>query len=161
MGNGLVRNGEVISGAVLAALGVYIFLQSRAWDYYTADGPGPGFFPTWYGVAMVALSVALIVNNLARPKSAAESATTPARAVDWRAARRALGTWLAFAVAVALMWPLGFVVSFALFTFVIVAFVFRRPLRTAGVTAVAVSLVFYLIFPVTLDVQLPTGVFGF
>ena len=66
-----------------------------------------------------------------------------------------------FAVAVALMWPLGFVVSFALFTFVIVAFVFRRPLRTAAVTAVAAALVFYLIFPVTLDVQLPTGVFGF
>ena len=161
MGNGLVRNGEVISGAVLAALGVYIFLQSRAWDYYTADGPGPGFFPTWYGVAMVALSLALIVNNLMRPKSAAESATTPARAVDWQGTRRALGTWATFAVAVALMWPLGFVVSFALFTFVIVAFVFRRPLRTAAVTAVAAALVFYLIFPVTLDVQLPTGVLGF
>ena len=63
MGNAIVRNGEVISGAVLAALGVYIFLQSRAWDYYTADGPGPGFFPTWYGVAIVALSLALIVNT--------------------------------------------------------------------------------------------------
>ena len=104
MGNGLVRNGEVISGAVLAALGAYIFLQSRAWDYYTADGPGPGFFPTWYGVAMVALSLALIVNNVMRPK--------PVGAVDWQAAGRALGTWATFAVAVALMWPLGFVISF-------------------------------------------------
>src|SRR5437879_8415098 len=120
MSKDLLRNGEVIAGALLAALGVYIFLQSRTWDYYTPDGPGPGFFPTWYGVAMVALSLALIVNNVMRPK--------PVGAVDWQGARRALGTWATFAVAVALMWPLGFVISFALFTFVIVAVVLRRPL---------------------------------
>ena len=153
MGNGIVRNGEVISGAVLAALGVYIFLQSRAWDYYTVDGPGPGFFPTWYGVAMVALSLALIVGNVLKPK--------PTGNVDWQAAGRALGTWAAFAVAVALMWPLGFVVSFALFTFVIVAFVFKRSWVTAAVTGIVAALAFYVIFPVVLEVQLPTGVFGF
>ena len=157
MGNAIVRNGEVISGAVLAALGVYIFLQSRAWDYYTADGPGPGFFPTWYGVAMVALSITLIANNVMRPKSDAK----PAGNVDWQAAGRALGTWLAFAVSVALMWPLGFVVSFALLTFLIVAFVFKRPWLTAAVTAVVAALTFHVIFPVVLEVQLPTGLFGF
>ena len=44
MRNDVLRDGETISGALLAALGVYVFLQSRAWDYYTDDGPGPGFF---------------------------------------------------------------------------------------------------------------------
>src|SRR5215203_4337544 len=58
------RSGDVISGAVLAALGVYIFTQSRAWDYYTPDGPGPGFFPSWYGALMAALSLLLIWNAL-------------------------------------------------------------------------------------------------
>ena len=157
MGNAIVRHGEVISGAVLAALGVYIFLQSRAWDYYTADGPGPGFFPTWYGVAMVALSLLLIVNNVMRSKSEPKAAVK----VDWQATGRALGTWLAFAVSVALMWPLGFVVSFALLTFLIVAFVFKRPWVTAAVTAVVAALTFHVIFPVVLEVQLPTGLFGF
>jgi putative tricarboxylic transport membrane protein len=154
MGNASVRNGEVISGAVLAALGVYIFLQSRAWDYYTVDGPGPGFFPTWYGVAIVALSLALIVGNVLRPKSKPGN-------VDWQAAGRALGTWAAFAGSVALMGLVGFVVSFAIFTFVIVAVVFKRPWVTAAVTGIAASLAFYVIFPVVLEVQLPTGVFGF
>jgi putative tricarboxylic transport membrane protein len=149
----LVRNGEVISGAVLAALGVYIFLQSRAWDYYSADGPGPGFFPTWYGVAMVALSLALIVNTLRNPGKD--------RTVDWVATSRALGTWAAFAVAVALMGTLGFVGSFALLTFSIVTFVFRRSLLTAGITAVVAALAFHVVFPVILEVQLPTGLFGF
>ena len=55
MSKDLLRNGEVISGALLVALGVYIFLQAHAWDYTTPDGPGPGFFPVWYGIAMVVL----------------------------------------------------------------------------------------------------------
>ena len=159
MGNAIVRNGEVISGAVLAALGVYIFLQAHAWDYYTVDGPGPGFFPTWYGVAMVALSLALIVGNVLKPKS--KSATKPTGNVDWQAAGRALGTWAAFAGSVALMGLLGFVLSFALFTFVIVAFVFKRSWVTAAITGIVAALAFYVIFPVVLEVQLPTGVFGF
>jgi putative tricarboxylic transport membrane protein len=148
-----VRNGEAISGAVLAALGAYIFLQSRAYDYYTADGPGPGFFPTWYGVAIVVLSLALIVGSVRK--------SGVGRAIDWEATGRALGTWAAFAVAVALMGTLGFVVSFALLTFFVVTFVFRRSLMTGGITAVAAALVFHVVFPVVLEVQLPTGVFGF
>ena len=58
-----LQKGDVISGAVLAALGVYIITQARAWDYYTLDGPGPGFFPFWYGVVMLVLSLLLIVNS--------------------------------------------------------------------------------------------------
>ena len=72
-----LRKGDVISGAVLAALGVFIITQARAWDYYTLDGPGPGFFPFWYGVAMVVLSLLLVV-NAARADSDGES-----KAVDW------------------------------------------------------------------------------
>jgi putative tricarboxylic transport membrane protein len=153
MGKDFVRNGEAISGVVLAALGVYIFLQSRAWDYYTADGPGPGFFPTWYGVAMVVLSLALIVGSV---RNGGEC-----RAIDWRAASRALGTWAAFAVSVALMGVLGFMVSFALLTFFVVTFVFKRSVLTAAVTAAAAAVVFHVVFPVMLDVQLPTGLLGF
>ena len=76
--------GEVISGAVLAALGVYIFVQSRAYDYYTPDGPGPGFFPLWYGVAMVVLSLALIVSQ--RPQGRRRAAASTGAAIG-----RALG----------------------------------------------------------------------
>ena len=149
-----LKNGDAISGAALAALGVYIVMQSRVWDYYTLDGPGPAFFPFWYGVAMVALSLLLIVN-------AARNSNGPTETIDWRAMGRALGTWLAFAVSVALMDFVGFLISFALLTFFIVAVIFQRPLATAGVVAIASALAFHLIFPVTLGVVLPPGPFGF
>jgi putative tricarboxylic transport membrane protein len=153
MDKDLVRHGEVISGAVLAALGAYIFVQSRTYDYYTADGPGPGFFPTWYGVAMVVLSLALIITSVRKGGAG--------KPIDWPAVSRALGTWAAFAASVALMGTLGFVVSFALLTFCIVTFVFKRSPLTAGLTAVGAALVFHVVFPVILEVQLPTGLLGF
>jgi putative tricarboxylic transport membrane protein len=147
------RDGDVISGGLLAALGVFILMQSRAWDYYGPDGPGPGFFPFWYGVAMIALSLVLIASAAMNPQDLGR--------IDWPATRRALATWLAFVLAIALMDWLGFVVSFALLTFVIVAYVFHRPLRTAGITAVCAALGFYLTFAVALNVSLPAGLLGF
>jgi len=148
-----LKNGDVISGAVLAALGVYIVMQSRAWDYYTPDGPGPAFFPFWYGVAMVALSLLLVVSAARKGGEG--------QAVDWSASGRAMMTWLAFAVSIVLMEFLGFLISFALLTFFIVAVIFRRSLATAGIVAVASALAFHLVFPVALSVSLPAGPFGF
>ena len=150
-----LKKGDVISGAVLAALGVFIITQARAWDYYTLDGPGPGFFPFWYGVAMVVLSL-LLVLNAARAESDGE-----AKAVDWPGTGRAMTVWLAFALSVGLMDFLGFLISFALLAFFLVAVIFRRPVITAAVVAVTSALAFHLIFPVLLSVSLPIGPFGF
>jgi putative tricarboxylic transport membrane protein len=150
-----LKKGDVISGAVLAALGVFIITQALAWDYYTLDGPGPGFFPFWYGVAMVVLSL-LLVLNAARADPDGES-----KGVDWHATGRAMTVWLAFALSVGLMDFLGFLISFALLAFFLVAVVFHRPFLTAAVVAVASALAFHLIFPVALSVSLPTGPLGF
>ena len=51
-----LARGDVVSGAVLAGLGVFIVLEARRWEYLAPDGPGPGFFPMWYGIALIALS---------------------------------------------------------------------------------------------------------
>jgi hypothetical protein len=104
---------------------------------------------------MVVLTLALIVSAVAR------KARAPQESLDRAALGRALGTWAAFAGAAALMKPLGFVVSFALLVFFVVAVVFRKALATAAVTAVCAALAFYIIFPLALDVALPKGFLGF
>jgi putative tricarboxylic transport membrane protein len=149
----ILRNGDVISGAVLALLGVYIFLEARGWSYYSEEGPGPGFFPAWYGVTMIALSLALVVGAVAKAQKADE--------YDWPGIGRAAITWVAFALSAVLMGWLGFLLSFALLTFFVVAFVFRRSLLSAGVIAVSSAAGFYVVFPLALSVPLPTGVLGF
>ena len=77
--------------------------------------------------------------------------TEEGHAINWRGTRRALGTWLAFAASVALMEPLGFVLSFGLLTFIIVVFILGRPPITAGLTAIVVALAFHLTFPGDLE----------
>ena len=154
MGKALWRDGDVISGAVLSALGLYIFLQAQQWNYTGPDGPGPGFFPTWYGLGMIALSLVMIAQKIRK-------GTGAAGAVDWSAAARGFGTWAAFTLSVALYRPLGFTVSFALLTAFIVAVIFRRPPLTAAITGVALAAAFHLVFAVALDVALPAGWLGF
>lgn len=149
-----LRNGDVVSGALLAALGLYIVTQASAWNYYSPDGPGPGFFPTWYGLLMIGLALALIVTTALKPPPEKTKR-------DLAGSGRALIAWLAFAACIATMGVLGFRVSFALFTFFLVAYTFQRPLAAAALTAAGATTAFYIVFPVLLSVQLPVGWFGF
>jgi putative tricarboxylic transport membrane protein len=147
------RPADFWSGLALAALGAYTIVQAWQWEYLGDDGPGPGFFPLWYGIAMVVLSAALVISSATRARSAG--------GVDWRRIGRALAIWAALAASVACFKLLGFVLSFAALTLFIVAVMFRRRLAVAAAVAAAMSASFYLLFPLALGVQLPVGVFGF
>lgn len=149
------KTGDFWSGLALAGLGVYIIVEARQWDYLAPDGPGAGFFPLWYGIAMIVLSLALVVSSVRRAASPADTA------IDWTRARRALAAWLALVVCVALLKPLGFVISYALFTLFVTLVMYGRPLKSALLISVSSAAGFYLIFPTALGVTLPVGVFGF
>ena len=142
--------GDFWSGIALAALGIFIINEARQWDYMTPEGPGAGFFPMWYGIAMVLLSGFLVISNL---KIKVEPET--------RKILRSLSVWAALAVSVALFKWLGFVIGFALFTYFVAAVVYRRPAGTAAAAAAGVSLGFYCVFDLALGIALPAGVFGF
>ena len=134
------------SGLALGGLGAYIIVQASRWEYLGADGPGPGFFPLWYGVAMVGLSAALVFFSLKTPGS---------DLIDWSGAGRAFGAWAALALSVAALKVAGFVVSFAALTFFIVAVMYRRPYWVAATVAVVAAAAFYAVFALALGVKLP------
>jgi len=148
----LARGGDFWSGLVLAALGAWIVSEAHAWDYMTDEGPGPGFFPMWYGSLMVALSLVLVARTALKPPTREAQA-----AMNWKEIARALTCWVAFVACVGLMNVLGFAVSFALLTWFIVAYMARRPHREAAAIAIAGSAVFYGIFSYLLDLSLPAG----
>lgn len=136
------RSPDFWSGLGLAALGAYIVARASGWDYMTPEGPGPGFFPLWYGVAMLALSLFLVV----WPTS---------ERVDWRGSGRSLATWAAIAMSIAAFRWVGFVVSFGALTFFLVAVMYRKSMATAAVAAVGMAAAFYVLFPLALGVALP------
>jgi putative tricarboxylic transport membrane protein len=147
-------SGDLWSGVALALLGITIVAQSWQWEYSGAEGPGPGFFPLWYGIAMLALSALLAGSQLRR-------APGGGKPVEWRRIGRALCVWLALAVSVALFKLLGFVAGFALLTYFIVAVMYRQPATTAAAAALGAGLGFYLVFDLALGVSLPAGILGF
>lgn len=136
------RSPDFWSGLVLAALGGFIVFRASGWEYLTPEGPGPGFFPLWYGIAMLALSLYLVISP------------TEAR-LDRRGTGRALGTWAAILVCVALLKWLGFVVSFAALVFLMVTLLYRKSAATAALVAVGMAAAFYVLFPLALGVPLP------
>jgi putative tricarboxylic transport membrane protein len=148
-------NGDVVSGGVLAGLGVFIVIEASHWDYLAPDGPGPGFFPLWYGLALIALSFGLMIGALRR------RAAAPAPRIAWGEIGRALAAWIALTASIALLKLVGFLVSFALLTFFIVSIMYRRPPGFGLAAGIASAAAFYLIFPLALNVELPVGLFGF
>ena len=140
---------------MLAGLGIFIIVEAKEWEYLGPDGPGPGFFPLWYGIAIVALSVLLVAMSLA------SRAGGPDKPVAWDEVRRALLAWAGLALCAGLLKLLGFLLAFGLFTFFLVAVMYRRPLGTAVAVSAGVSLGFYLLFPLALNVALPVGKLGF
>jgi putative tricarboxylic transport membrane protein len=139
-------NADLWSGLALGALAGYIIVQASGWDYMGPDGPGPGFFPLWYGVAMAVLSAALVVSSGLRGEP---------ESVDWRGAGRAFAIWLALALSVAAFKLAGFVIGFAALSFFVVAVMYRRSLRVAAAVAVGLAAGFYVLFPLLLGVNLP------
>jgi len=93
--------------------------------------------------------------------SLVQRASVPARPVNWREVGRALAAWVGLALCVGLLKILGFLLAFGLFTFFLVAVMYRRPLGTAVAVSVGMPVGFYLLFPVALNVALPVGKLGF
>ncbi len=146
------RSGDFWSGLALALLGTYIVSEARGWVYMGEEGPGPGFFPLWYGGAMLVLSLLLVAGAvLKRPASGARAG------VQWRDVGRAMLCWVALAACIALMNVLGFVASFALLAWFIAAVMAHRPQRIAIPLAIGGPLFFYALFEWALEVSLPRG----
>ena len=148
-----VRRGDLVSGLVLAAVGAFVVVQALGWDYMTPDGPGAGFFPRWYGIAMVALSLGLVVRSLRNRASDAAPSTPGGHG-------RALACWVALVACILLSKPIGFFPSFTLLCWSVGTFLFAQRQRTAIPLALVTTAAFWLVFDVALGVALPRGPWG-
>jgi putative tricarboxylic transport membrane protein len=152
----LLDRSELVGALLLAALGVFVASAAWDWPYLTRDGPGPGFFPLWIGMALVGLSALLVARQYAEARSGKPSAAT-----GWKGARPVLVGWVALMVAAALVKPAGFTVTYALLTAFLIRVVFRRTWTAALAVSLVSAAAFWLLFVKLLRVQLPAGPWGF
>lgn len=147
-----MRKGDFWAGLALAALGAYIINESLAWVYLGEDGPGAGFFPRWYGIAMVVLSLLLVAGAVLKHDPALKN-----RVRDWGDLRRALTCWAALVVCVVLLKVVGFFIAFSLLGWFLIAVMFKQPQRIALSVSIGGALGFYLLFVWGLNLSLPSG----
>lgn len=152
MASSRTPKGDVVAGVLLAALGVYITTTATSWPILDAQGPGPGFFPIFYGVAMIAGSLLLIVFAfMGRSEADAEP-------VDWAGMGRALASWGSLVVMIPILKYFGFAIAFAALILFFGRVIFQSSWRLTIVSAVLIPLGFLVLFPTLLKVQLPVGI---
>lgn len=147
---------ELVTSLFLIALGVFVVAQAWDWPYLTRDGPGPGFFPFWIGLALIGLSGWHIARQYAEARNGRSSAVT-----SWKGAQPALVGWAALMIAAALIKPAGFTVTYALLTAFLIRVVYRQSWTAALVVSLVSAAVFWVLFVKLLQVQLPAGPWGF
>ena len=58
------RTADQVFAAALLALGAYIIRNALAYGYMRDALPGPGFFPLWIGLGLIALSAVNLVRSV-------------------------------------------------------------------------------------------------
>jgi putative tricarboxylic transport membrane protein len=145
--------GELLAAILLAGFGSFVIYEARGLPYHSEFGPGPGFFPLWIGVGIVACSLFLMGAAIVRGGT-----LIPISRVEMV---RALSAWVAFVLAVVLLPLVGFGLSLALLTAFLVLVLDRRSPWVAIGVAVGLALGFHVVFALALGVSLPAGPWGF
>jgi len=166
---------DLVTMALIAALGLWVVVTSVGLGLQTSLGIGPGMFPLASGAALLLLGLIGVVSRAIRlrgalaaqpdpavesepdaaviteeepPPSEAETFTT----VKW--GRLAIAAALVFAF-VLVMGYLGFVISLSLFMLAMMLLVARRSWWVSLIVAVATAAAIYFGFGVFLGVVLP------
>lgn len=147
---------ELAGALLLIVLGAFVAAEAWDWPYLTKDGPGPGFFPLWIGIALMGLSGAFIVLQLADIRRG-----RPVQRTSWKGARPVVVGCVALIVAAALLKPAGFLASYALLTIFLVRWIFQQSWSAALTVSIVSAAGFWILFVKLLRVQLPTGPWGF
>ena len=150
------NKGNLIAGACLAALGIYVISVASKLPYVSEVGPGPGFFPLWLGIGLIVFASCLMLSSVSAftKESSSDSPT-------WTTTGRALAGWIALMVAIALFGWIGFSVSFVVLTVFLIVALDRRPLLLSIGVGIGLAVAFHLLFVIALDVSLPAGRWGF
>jgi hypothetical protein len=153
----LTRRVHVVLGLVIAVLGAWLFLRSRAELAFRGPNgePGPGYLPVLLTLCLVGLGLALSAVWLWGPK--ARTGEVPTLSLSPRHMARAVLVWLALVVCALLIEPLGFLLAGEVLVLLVIVVVERIRSIPLIVTLLLLPLAMYLLFDTLLEVQLPGG----
>jgi putative tricarboxylic transport membrane protein len=149
-----MRMSEVLPPLVMLALSAVLVLGTWHLGYWNDTTAGPAFAPVWIAAAGALLAIL----QLRSARSAGWAGT-----YDWPDAegmKRVAAAFFGLVAFSALSPFLGMVLSAALFVFLFLFGLLRRPLVPTLVATAITTGVIYVIFVRWLSTNLPTGYFG-
>lgn len=144
-----------IAAIAIALAGLLVVRESVALKLYTAMGPGPGFFPLWLAIALIALAAAMFFQATFQAAEPMPEAFLPTSI----GLIRILAVLAALVAVMLLLEPLGMRLTFFAFALVPPLLGYRRPLVVLAI-ALAASFGVYEVFARVLDIPLPVGAWG-
>jgi putative tricarboxylic transport membrane protein len=140
---------------VLLCLSVFIAYEALQLKYYTALGPGPGFFPFWLSLALAALAVAMFCQATFR-----DSPLRPADFWDSKTGYlRALAMCAAWIWATVMLERLGYRLTMLVFFPLLLSALGRVKWWLVVAISLLGSMAAFYVFSVGLSVHLPVGPF--
>jgi putative tricarboxylic transport membrane protein len=153
-----MRTADQAFAAALLALGAYIVRNALAYGYMRDAVPGPGFFPLWVGLGLIALSAVNLVRSLRGREVLASRFDVPTLI------KTVVITGIVLMFVVASPW-LGMLVAIGVaipaIAFTIQPRTTARFALTIGIMAIAFPVLAYFLFAVYLRVPLVRGRLGF
>lgn len=144
--------------AALLIIGVAAFFawESARLPYYTAVGPGAGFFPLWLAIGLGALSLFVLLNSFRVPDEVVIEEFYPGRAGVFRIA----ATIASLGLYVAVLDMVGFRITTFVFCMALLHIYGRPKIWVAPLVSLAVSLGVHHGLVSWLQVYLPPGPWG-
>jgi putative tricarboxylic transport membrane protein len=148
-----MKNAGVYVGIVLLIYSVVMVWQSLTLDYYTAFGPGPGFFPLWVSILLLVLSILYLWESI-KKEVILLSKIIP-KGKDLRKILAVLGSVVLFMILVNFT---GFVISGSILLFLL--FMKEYKWYQGIAMSISISILLFYIFNTLLNVPLPANAFG-
>jgi len=151
-----MKRRDLLAGLFWLGISVFVIVQSLKSDLGSLRTPGPGFLPFWSAVILGALSIILMVTTTVRKKWEGRLADLW-RGLDWVRVTLVLLSLFLYPIVLPIA---GYLIT----TFVFVAFLLsvgvRSKLWIDVASALAITVLSYVIFHTLLDVKFPVGIFG-
>jgi putative tricarboxylic transport membrane protein len=151
---------DFTSSLFLLAIGLFLFFQSKKLLVWSRFGPEEGFFPLAIAIIIIGISLVILIHSVAFSPAPAQgkqkvlTSKTEERRDLFRVSSYGILTLLYGS----LMESAGFLVSTAVFLFLILKFAEGKSWRVTVVVAFTAITVSYVLFKYWLGVPLPPGV---
>jgi putative tricarboxylic transport membrane protein len=148
-----VRTADIVCGVFLVVVAMVVAIEGlRLGVGWGTDGPRPGFFVFYLGVALLAAAALVVIGAIRRPAPSGHFATGPQ-------VRSVVTVFWPAVVMVILTHFLGLYVTGALYLAGYMRWIGRHRWITTVLVAVGIPVVTFLIFEIWFLVPLPKGPF--